>query len=233
MLKDVLQKEGKLYISETQICLEYCWWTCTLVWPLWNTVWSFFKKLKIELAFCCWWCSVTKLCSAVCDSMASSTPSFPVLHYLLEFAQTHIHWVSDAIPPSHPLSPPSPPTLSLLSIKFFSNELALCIRWPKNWNIIFSISSSNKFQCWFPLRLTGLISLLPKGFSRVFTSTTIQKHQFFSAQPPLWPSSHIQIWLLEKPELWLKRPLLAKECLCFLICCLGWVIAFLSRSKGL
>ena len=55
-------------------------------------------------------------------------PSFCFLHYLLEFAQAHIHWVSDAIPPSHPLSPPSPPTLSLLSIKFFSNELALCTR---------------------------------------------------------------------------------------------------------
>ena len=170
MLKDVLQKEGKLYISENQICLEYCWWTCTLVWPLWNTVWSFFKKLKIELAFCCWWCSVTKLCSAVCDSMASSTPSFPVLHYLLEFAQTHIHWVSDAIPPSHPLSPPSPPTLSLLSIKFFSNELALCIRWPNDWS--FSISPSDehsglisfRMDCLALLAVQGTLKSLP-GFS--------------------------------------------------------------------
>ena len=54
-------------------------------------------------------------------------------------------------------------------------------------------------QGWFPLGLTGLISLLFKGFSRVFSSSTIQKHQFFSAQPPLWSKSYICTWLLEKP----------------------------------
>ena len=54
-------------------------------------------------------------------------------------------------------------------------------------------------QYWFPLRLTGLISLLSKGFSRVLSSTTVQKHQFFGAQPSLWSNSHIHIWLLEKP----------------------------------
>ena len=60
---------------------------------------------------CC--CSVTKSCLTVCDSMDYSTPHFPVLHYLLEFAQTHVHWVSDALKPSHPLSPPSPPAFNL------------------------------------------------------------------------------------------------------------------------
>jgi len=54
-------------------------------------------------------------------------------------------------------------------------------------------------QGWFPLGLIGLISLLPKGLSRVFSSTTVQKHQFFSVQPSLWSSSHIHKWLLEKP----------------------------------
>ena len=76
-------------------------------------------------------------------------------------------------------------------------------------------------QSWFPLALTGLISLLPKGLSRVFSSTTVQKHQLFYAQLSLWSNSHIHTWLLEKPQSWLYRSLSAKWCLCFLICYLG------------
>ena len=87
-------------------------------------------------------------------------------------------------------------------------------------------------QGWFPLGLTGLISLQSKGLSRVFSSTTVQKHQFFGAQPSLWSNSYIHIWLLEKPQLWLDGPLSAKWCLCFLICCLGLSV-FLPRSKQL
>ena len=75
-------------------------------------------------------------------------------------------------------------------------------------------------QGWFPLRLTGLISLQSKRFSRVFSSTTVQRHQFFSHQPSLQSNSNICTWLLGKPYLWLYGPLLAKWCLCFLICCL-------------
>ena len=58
-------------------------------------------------------------------------------------------------------------------------------------------------QGWFPLRLTGQISLLSKELLRVFSSTTVQKHKFFGAQPSLWSNSHIHTWLLEKPQLWL------------------------------
>ena len=65
-------------------------------------------------------------------------------------------------------------------------------------------------QDWFPLGLTGLISLQSKGVSRVFSNSTVQKHQFFGAQPSLWFSSHIHTWLLEKPKLWLDKPLSAK-----------------------
>ena len=65
-------------------------------------------------------------------------------------------------------------------------------------------------QDWFPLGCTGWISLQFKGRSRVFSNTTVQKHQFFSPQLSLWPNSHIHTWLLEKPELWLDGPLLAK-----------------------
>ena len=75
--------------------------------------------------------------------MDCSMPCFPVLHYLLEFAQTHIHWVSDAIQLSH-LSPPSVLALELSSIRVFSNESTLCIRWPKYWS--FSFSPSNEYS---------------------------------------------------------------------------------------
>ena len=63
-------------------------------------------------------------------------------------------------------------------------------------------------QDWFPLGLTGLISFQSKGLSRVFSNTTVQKHQFFGTQSSLWSNSHIHTWLLEKPQLWLYRPLL-------------------------
>ena len=85
------------------------------------------------------------------------------------------------------------------SIRVFSKESVLCIRWPKYWRFSFSISPSNEYQGWSPLGLTGLISLQFKGLSRVFSSTIVQKHQFFSAQPSLWSNSHIHTWLLEKP----------------------------------
>ena len=106
-------------------------------------------------------------------------PGLPVHYQLLEFTQTHVHWVRDAIQPSHPLSSPSPPTFMFLSIRVFSNESVLLIRWPNYWSFSFSISPSND---WSPLRWTDWISLLFKGLSRAFSNTTVQKHQFFGAQ---------------------------------------------------
>ena len=85
------------------------------------------------------------------------------------------------------------------SIRVFSSELALRIRWPKYWSFSFSIIFPMNIQGWFPLRLTGLISLLSKRLSRVFSNTTVQKHQFFGTLSSLWSSSHIHTWLLERP----------------------------------
>ena len=104
------------------------------------------------------------------------------------------------------------------SIRIFSNELALHI---------IRASTSASFlpmntQDWFPFGLTGLISLQFQGLSRLFSNDTMQKHQLFGAQLTSQSNSHIHTWLLEKPKLWLDGPLLAKLCLCFLICCLGW-----------
>ena len=94
----------------------------------------------------------------------------------------------------HPLLLPS----IFPSIRVFSNELALHIRWPKFWSFTFRKLSMN-IQSEFPLGSIGLGSLLPKGLSRVFSSTTIWKHHFFNAQPSLWSNSHIRTWLQEKP----------------------------------
>ena len=77
------------------------------------------------------------------------------------------------------------------SIRVFSDELALCIRWPKCWNFSFSISPSSEYSGLISFRVDCLISLLSMGLSSVFSSTTVQKHQFFSGQPSLWSSSHI------------------------------------------
>ena len=101
-------------------------------------------------------------------------------------------------------------------------------------NIGASVSASVlpfNIQILFPLGLTGLISLFSKGLPRVFSSTRVQKHQFFSAHPSLWCNSHIHTWLLEKQYLWLDEPLSAKWCLCFLICCLGWSYLFFQGAS--
>ena len=126
--------------------------------------------------------SVTQLCPTLCDPMNCSTPGFLVLHCLPEFAQTHVHWVGDATQTSHPLSSPSPPACTLPSIRVFSNESVLPIRWPKYWSFSFSISPSSEYSGLISLGLTGLFSLQSKGLSRVFSNTTVQKHQFFGTQ---------------------------------------------------
>ena len=120
---------------------------------------------------------VVQLLSRVwlCDPMDCSIQGFPVLHFLPEFPQTHIHWVSDAIQPSHPLSPTSPSALSLSHIRVFSKESALGIRWPKFWSFSFRSVLSVNIQGWFPLGLTGVI-LLSRELSRVFSSITVQRH---------------------------------------------------------
>ena len=112
-----------------------------------------------------------------------SRPGFPVLHYLLEFAHTHVHWMDEAIQPSHHVLP----LLLLLSvfsiIRVFSNEPTLHIRWPKYWSFTSESVLPMIIHGWFPLSLTGLISLQFRGLSRVFSNTTIQKLQCFGAQP--------------------------------------------------
>ena len=135
--------------------------------------------------------SVAQSCLTLCDPMNHSTPGLPVHHQLPEFTQTHVHQVSDAIQPSHPLSSPSPPAPIPPSIKVFSNESALRIRWPKYWSFSLSISPSNEHPGLVSFRMDCWISLQSKGLSRVFFSTTVQRHQFFGTQLSSQSNSHI------------------------------------------
>ena len=90
--------------------------------------------------------SVQSLCPTHCDPMDCGMPGLPVHHQLPEFTQTHVLQVGDVIQPSHPLSPPSPSTFNLPSIRVFSNESALHIRWRKYWSFTFSISPCNEYS---------------------------------------------------------------------------------------
>ena len=123
--------------------------------------------------------SVQSLSLTLCDPTDCSMPGLPVYHQLLEFAQTHVQRIGDAIPLSHPLS-----SLLLLpsifpSIRVLSNESVLRIRWPKYWVSASASVLPINIQDWFPLGGTGWISLLSKGLSRVFSNTTFQKYQFW------------------------------------------------------
>ena len=84
--------------------------------------------------------------------------------------------------------------LQYFPLSVFSNEPVFRLRWPKYWSFSFNVSPSNEYS-----GLTGLTSLQSKGLSSVFSNTTVQKHQFFSAQLSLWSNSYMHTWLLEKP----------------------------------
>ena len=150
-----------------------------------------------QVHYCC--CSVTQLCPTLCDSMDCSTPGFPILPYLPEFAQIHVHWVGEAIQPSvlcHPLL--LLPSI-FPSIEVFSNESALSIRWPKYWSFGFSISPSNEYSGLISFLIDWFDLLAVHGSLKGLSSTTIWKHQCFGTQPSLWSNSYICTWLLEKP----------------------------------
>ena len=107
--------------------------------------------------------SVAQSCPTLCDPMDCSMPSFPVHHQLLELAQTHVHWVGDAIQPSHPLSSPSPFAFNLRSIRVFSNESVLRVRWPKYWSFSFSISPSHEYSGLISFKMDWLDLLAVQG----------------------------------------------------------------------
>ena len=142
--------------------------------------------------------------------MDCSMPDFPVYHQLLELAQTHVHWVSDAIQPSHPLSSSSLPAFQTSGSFPMSQFFAL-----GGLSIAVSASASvlpMNIQDWFPLGLIGLISLQSRGLLRVFSNITVQKHPFFSAQLSL-----VYFLTNEETEIpfWFKPPFLSDCCQSF------------------
>ena len=137
------------------------------------------EKYPSFFGFCC--CSVSQSCLTLCNPMDCSTPGLPVLHYLLEFGQTHVHWVDYDTQPSYRLLSPSPPTFSLspASRSFPGSKFFASV--GQSIGVSSSVLPMN-IQGWFHLGLPGLISLLSKGLSRVFSRTIVRKYKFLSAQ---------------------------------------------------
>ena len=142
--------------------------------------------------------SVTQSCMTLWDFMDCTTPGLPVHHQLQELAQTYVHRIGDVVQPSHPLSSPSPPVFNL-------SQHQCLFQWINSSHQVAKVlevqPQHQSFQWIFrtDLRWTGWISLQSKGLSRVFSNTTVQKHQFFRTQLSLKSNSHIHTWLLEKP----------------------------------
>ena len=132
--------------------------------------------------------SVAESYLTLCDPMDCNTPGLPVHHQLLEFTQTHVHWVGDAIQPSHPLSSPSPPPSIFPSIRVFSNESALRMRWTKYWSFSFNISPSNEHPGLISFRMDWLDLLALQGTLKSLLqhhsskASVIQHSAFFLVQ---------------------------------------------------
>ena len=126
--------------------------------------------------------SVAQSCPTLCYPMNRSTPGLPVHHQLPEFTQTHVHRVSDAIQPSHPLSSAFPPAPNPSQLRVFSHESTLRMRWPKYWSFSFSITPSKEIPGLMSFRMDSLDLLAVQGTLKSLLNTTVQKHQFFCTQ---------------------------------------------------
>ena len=163
-----------------------------------NSVKILYSKMKSHTVFTSWTQSVQFSRSVMSNSLQPHglQHTWPPCLPGHEFTQTHVHWVGDTSQPSHPLTSPSPPAFNPSQYQGF-------FKWVSPSHQVAKVSASASvlpmnIKEWFLLEWTGLISLQSKGLSRVFSRTTVQKYQFFSAQPSLGSNSHIHTWLLEK-----------------------------------
>ena len=139
------------------------------------------------MAICC---SFPKPCPTLCDPMDCSTPGFP--SFTLSSSLLKLMSTESVMPSNHLiLCQPFSFCLQSFPVSIFSSELACHLSWPKYGNFGFSISPSNEYSGFISFRIDWFDSLLSKRVSRVFSSTTVQKHQFFAAQPSFWSNSHI------------------------------------------
>ena len=153
--------------------------------------------------------------------MDCNRADLPVPHHLLGFSHICVHCISNTYSHLilwHPLL--HLPSI-FPSIRHFSKELAVCIRWPLYWSFSFSISPFNEYSGLISLKIDWFISLLSKGLSVVFSNTTVWRHLFFGALLSLRFSSHNHMWPLGRPQPWLYRLLLGEWCLCFSTNCIG------------
>ena len=132
--------------------------------------------------------SAAQSCPTLCDPMNCSMPGLPVHHQLLEFTQTHVHRVGDAIQPSHPLLSPSPPAPNPSHIRVFSNESTLRTRWPKYWSFSFSIIPSKQIPGLISFRMDWLDLLAVQGTLKSLwqhyssKASILRRSAFFSVQ---------------------------------------------------
>ena len=149
--------------------------------------------------------SVTQSGLTLCDSMDCSMPGFPVHHQLPELTQTHVHWIDDAIQPSHPLLSPSPPAFNPSQYQGLSNESVLCIRWPKYWSFSFSISPSNEYSGLISFRMDWLDLLGVQGTLKSLLqhhsskASILQWSAFFTVQlsHPYMTTGKTTAWTLQ------------------------------------
>ena len=175
-----------------------------LVPDLRGNAFSFLLLSMMLTVGCCIWhichiccCLLAKSRATLCDPMDYSTSGFLVLYYLPEFAPTHDHWASDAIQPSHPLSPPSP-ALSLSQHQSLSqcvgslHQVARVLELQhQSFQWMFRGDFHSISMVWSPCCL--------RESQEFFSSTTVQEHQFFGTQPSLWSTSHNRTWLRDRP----------------------------------
>ena len=179
--------------------------------PRWFHGWKTHLIVPIfePICFICCCCLDAKSCPTLCNHMDCSMPGFPVYPNswrLLKLISITLVMPSNYLILCRPLL--LPPSI-FPSIRVFSNEPVLHIRWPKYWSFSFSIHPSNEYSGLISFRIDSLDVLAVQG-PRVFSNTTVQKHQFFGAQLSSQSNSPIHTWPLEKPQLWLDGPLLAK-----------------------
>ena len=181
--------------------------------------------LKIQFS------SVTESCSTIFDPIDCSMPGFPVHHQLPELAQTHVHRASDAIQPSHSLSSsPCPPTFNLSSIRVFSNQSVLHVRWPKYWSFSLSVSPSNEFSRLISFRMDWLDLLAVQGtlksiLQHYSSKASILRHSAFQFSHPYMT--------IGKTIALTRRTFVGKVMSLLFKMLSRCVIAFLPRSKSL
>ena len=143
-----------------------------------------------------------------------------------------VHWVGDAVKPSHPLSSPSPPAFSLSQHQVFTNELALPITWPKNWSFSFSISTSNEYSGLLSFRTDGFDLFAVQGTLKSFLQHHSSKINS-SALSPLYDPTLTSIHDYWKSHSFDKMDICQQSDVCFLIYHLHFFIVFLPTSKCL